>query len=102
MDAAIRGQQVSRRGTERRAVHTGHAPAGFRDNQHTGGNIPWLEMLLPETVEPSRRDVAEVERGRAETPHRAGPAEERPEQADEIAMVLVHVVGEAGDQQRLE
>ena len=73
------------RGIERRAVHAGDAAARFLDDQRAGRDVPRLQVLLPEAVEAAGGDVTEVERRRAEAPHRARAAEERAEQLHEIA-----------------
>ena len=78
VDAAVRGDEVRRGRVERRAVHAGDAAAGLLDDQRAGGDVPRLEVLLPEAVEPARGDVAEVERGRPQPPHRARPPRNAP------------------------
>ena len=52
------------------------------------GDVPRLELPLPEPVEAPGRDVAEIERRRAQPPHRARAADESGEQPDDLARVL--------------
>ena len=77
-------------------------PAGFLDDQRTGGDVPGLKLVLPERVEASRRHVAEVERGRAEAAYGAGARDELAEQRDELRRIAMDVVVKAGDQQGVE
>lgn len=46
------------------------------NDQYSGRCIPWMKMILPESVEPSSRDVADVQRRRPVPPHRLGVANE--------------------------
>src|SRR5262245_63089464 len=59
-------------------------------------------MLIPEALESSGRDVAQVERCRSQTPNRPGAAQECAEHLDEIAGLFVHVVRKTGHEQRIE
>ena len=71
------------------------AAAGLLDDQARRPAMSHgFRSLLPEPVEPAGRDVAEVQRGRAQPPHRAGPPENAAEQADEFSATRVHVVRE--------
>ena len=60
------------------------------------------EPLLPEPVHPSRRDVADVERRRAEAAHRARRRDERAEQPEHLLRLLVDGVRKPGDEQRVD
>ena len=59
-------------------------------------------MLFPERIEAAGGHVAQIERGRPETPHRARAAEECAKQLDEIVGALTHVVRETGDDHRVD
>ena len=61
-----------------------------------------MQALLPEAVEPARRQVAEVERRGAEPPHRPRLGHEGAEQPDHLVDRLVHVVGEPGAEHRVD
>src|SRR5882672_3049568 len=84
------------------AVHACNASARFLDDQRAGRDVPWLQVLLPERLEPARRHIAQVERGGPETAYRARAPEEVSEQGDQLAAFFVHVVGKARDQQRVD
>ena len=68
--------------------------ARFGDDQRAGGDVPGLEARLPESVQPSGGDVAQVDRRRAKPPHRARHADEVPEQTDDLVDAAVDVVRE--------
>ena len=96
MDSAVGGDAGAPR-RDRMATPSmpGDASAGLAHDQRAGGDVPRLQVLLPEAVEPARGHVAEVERRRSQPAHGACPAEERPEHRDEIGGLLVDVVGKA-------
>ena len=83
---AVRRHQMGSGRVEGRSIHARHAPAGFGHNQRPCGHVPRLADAAPRSVEPSCRDVAQVERRGAKPSNGARLAEERPEQADEIAV----------------
>ena len=66
-------------------------------------DVPRLQPLLPEAVHPSRRPPST---GRSPPSRAGGPPAPRPtnarEQADHLVERVVHVVGESGDQQRVD
>src|SRR5688500_13217365 len=102
MDASVRRDEMGGGGIERRSVHSSNAPAGFLDNERAGSHIPGFQVLFPEAIESSSRDVTEVERGRTQPPDGTRTPKERAEEGDEIARLLMHVVGEAGHEQRID
>ena len=61
-----------------------------------------LRSRLPEPVHPARRHVTEVDRRRSEPADGPRLADERAEQSDDLLDALVHVVGKAGDQHRID
>ena len=65
---------------ERGAAEAGHSSAGFLDQEHAGQYVPGLEAFLPEAVDATRGQVAQVEGGRAVAPDRAGVAHEAVEE----------------------
>ena len=62
---------------ERLAVQVGDPAAGFGHDQRAAGDVPRLEVALPEPVHAAGRDVAEIDRRRAQPPDGARPADER-------------------------
>src|SRR5262249_29424142 len=64
------------------------------------GNIPWLEVLLPEAIEAPGGHVAHVERGRSETTNGPSATEHRTEESDELLAPGMHIIGKPGNQQR--
>ena len=65
-------------------------PAGLLNNQDPAGDVPGIEPLFPEAVEPPGGDVAHVERGRPEPTHGARLREEAAEQPDHLVELLLH------------
>src|SRR5688572_27509974 len=102
VDAAVRRDEMRGDRIERRPVHPGHHSARFGNHQRPRRNVPRLEVLFPEAVEPPGRDITEIDRRGAEAPDRACFAKERAEQADEIVALFVHVVRKTGDEQRVD
>src|SRR6266511_3279809 len=82
------------------ALGVGHRRPRLARDEDPGRDVPRLEPQLPESVEPPRRDVGEVERRASEPAHRAGSPDECAEQAQRLVVVLVDVVRETGDEQR--
>ena len=76
------------------------APARLLDDQDAGGDVPGVELQLPEAVEAARGHVAEVERRAAVAAHRARALHEGAEVVEVVVGAVVHVVGEAGRDQR--
>src|SRR5262249_22547586 len=83
------------------AAQVAGAPAGLLDDEQPGRDVPGVELQLPEAVEASRGDVAEVERGAAVAAHRAGALHQRGEVVEIVLVAAAHVVGEAGRDERL-
>ena len=82
--------------------HAGDVARRLRDDQRTSGDVPGLQPLLPEAVEPASRHVAEVERRRPEPAHRARPLHERAEKPDHLVRRRVHVVRKSRAEQRVD
>ena len=103
VDAAVRGEDVAAARTVRAAGQIGDAAAGLLDDQRARRDVPRVERLLPEAVEPARRDVAEIEGRRAEPPHRARDRQELRRTARRAPPAsLLHVVGKPGAEQRID
>ena len=96
VDGAVVGEDVLRcRKRMKRAVHVAHAPAGFADQQDSGGHVPGIETEFPERVEPAAGDIGQVDR------RRPGAADAVRRHGHLVIEVDVHVVmtlaaGEAG------
>ena len=84
------------------AGHRRHLSASLGHDERARGDVPRLEPAFPESIEAAGRDVAEVERGRAQPTDGARAADERGEELDDRAGILLHVVMEAGDEQRVD
>ena len=102
MNPAVRGEDLLPVRVGRRAVEAGDATARFRHDQAPGRHIPGVQTLFPKAVQSSGRHIAEIEGGRAEPPHGPRPADELGEQADHPVERLVHVVWEAGTEDRVQ
>src|SRR5436190_1399904 len=84
MENGIGGQDTAGARRERRAGHVGDAATGLLDNQCAARDVPRLEVAFPEAVHASGRDIAEIDRRRAQSPYGARPADERREEADDL------------------
>ena len=51
----------------------GHDAASFPDEQGSGSNVPGGQALLPKPIEPSGRNVRQIECCRSRPPNPAGP-----------------------------
>src|SRR5512138_1503953 len=63
--------------TEASARCIGDAASGLGNDERAGGDIPWLELQLPISVQPTGRHRAEIERGRPASADLLGPHDER-------------------------
>ncbi len=81
MELVVGGQHLAR--PERRigAPEVGDEAPRFANEQDSGGDVPDLEVLLPEAVEAARRNPGEVERGRAEA---ADPGHFRADRVEDL------------------
>src|SRR5690606_40481624 len=89
VDLRIAGDDVARLEIAVRAVEIADAPAGLADDQRAGGDVPLAEAELPEPVDASGRDVAEVERRRARAPHARGLEHDRAQHLEVAVDALV-------------
>jgi hypothetical protein len=94
---SVRGEDVTAPRAEGCPVHIGHAPAGFGDNQCPAGDVPRLQIALPEAVHTPGRDVTQIDRCRSQASHGSRLADEGAKQTDNLVDASVHVVGKAGD-----
>ena len=83
------------------AAEIGDEAARLADQHDAGGDVPELEVLLPEAVEAARRDPGEIERGRAEAADAGDFGRDRVEDLVEAAEIAMRLVGDAGGDQRL-
>ena len=102
VDVAVGGQHAAAPGVVRGAVDTGHTAARFLHEQRASRDIPGVQLLLPEPLEPPGRDVTQVERRRPQPAYRARPGDELREEAHQLARIAMDVVVEAGDQKRID
>src|SRR5688572_22648596 len=82
---SVRRDEVPCRGVKRRAVHAGNAAARLFHNEHTGTDVPGFEVLLPERLETTRRDVTEIKRRRSQSSHSSSLQEELSKDLEQIA-----------------
>ena len=85
-----------------RAGVVGDAAARFGHDERAGGDVPGVQLLLPEPVEAPGRDVAEIERRRPEPPHRARRSRNAPKHVDLLLPAAARVVRKPRDQQRVD
>ena len=81
MEEPVGGQHLPASRRKRASIHVGHHPPGLSDNQRAAGDIPGLQVALPESVHAPGGDVAEIDGGRPESSDRARPADERTEES---------------------
>src|SRR5437899_767928 len=68
MHGLVAGDDVAALHSALVVVEVGHEAAGLAHHQHARGEIPGRQVAFPIRIEPSGRDVGEVERGGAEAP----------------------------------
>src|SRR5262245_34275316 len=68
MNAFIAGDDVALGEHRLAAVEIGDEAAGLANEYETCRHVPRRKIALPESVEPSRRDIGEIESRRAEAP----------------------------------
>src|SRR5262249_47424510 len=78
----------------------GDPAAGLLEHDPARGEVPGLELPLPERVETPAGDPAEGERRRALPPHALPEAHRPGQELDVVARVQASVVREAGRQER--
>ena len=76
-------------------------PPASRTSSDAGGDVPELEILLPEAVEAAGRDPGEIERGRAEAADAGDFGRDRVEDLVEAVEIAMALVGHAGGDQRI-
>ena len=101
VQVSVRGHDVPTPRTKRRPVHVGDASAGLGHNQPAAGDVPGLQIGLPEGVHASSRDPTEVDRRGSQAAYGARLADERREEADDFVHTRVDVVRKAGHQHRV-
>src|SRR6266498_1705677 len=65
VDAAIARQDLPGLDVEGAAVEGAHLTAGLAHHQHAGCQIPCVDRVFPVAIEPTARDITQVERGAA-------------------------------------
>src|SRR5688572_14051994 len=84
----------------RPARQVARAPARLLDDQVARGDVPGVELELPEPVEAPGGDITQIERGAAVAAQPAHALHEAGEVIEIVLEALVHVVGEARGEQR--
>ena len=82
------------------AAEIGDEAARLAHQHDAGGDVPELEVLLPEAVEAAGGDPGEIERGRAEAADAGDLGRDRVEDLVEAAEIAMRLVGDAGGDQR--
>src|SRR5262245_66653146 len=75
-------------------------PARLLDEQVARGDVPGMELELPEPVEAARGDITQVERSAAVAAQPSHPLHERREVIEVVLVAAVDVVGEPRGEQR--
>ncbi len=84
----------------RPAVEPCRDPPRLVQDEEPRRRVPRLQLQLPESVEPPARQIAKVQRRGAVPADRLPGQHERPEVVEVVVGGRVHVVGEAGGQER--
>jgi acetyl-CoA carboxylase, biotin carboxylase subunit len=98
VDQAVGGRDAGRRELEIPPLDVRDAPAGLRHEQRTGGDIPGVELELPEPVEPAAGDIGQVQGRRPAAPDGLGPDDEPAPMIQVVDRARPDVVGEARGQ----
>src|SRR4051812_13430019 len=101
MHDAVRSERLFALDGEFSAGEVRDDTAGLGDDERAGGDVPRLELQLPEAVEAPGGDVAEVEGGGAGAADALRAARHAAEIFQIVVGVLAVVVGKAGREQRL-
>src|SRR3954470_24766078 len=101
MKLIVGGEHLARRQAGFAAAKIGDEAARLAHQDDAGGDVPELEILLPETIEPASRQPGEVECGRAEAANACHFRRNRVEDMVETTEVAMRLVGNAGGDQRV-
>src|SRR5687768_4349923 len=101
MQGAVRRHDLAAKEVDRPIVVTRDPTAGLSHDERPRGDVPRMELLFPEAVEPPGGDVTEVERGGAETPDGTRPTEEPAEDVHLVRLAFPDRVRKARAQQRI-
>ena len=88
------------------ALEVGGDPARLAHEEHAGGEIPRLQLHLPEAVEATAGEVREVDRGAAQAPDGARPGQvgatsSVAEAVSQIGVAMPLVIGVLADKASL-
>ena len=100
MNQPIRGKRLAACNLEFTACKIADFAASLLHDQHSCRSVPGIEIELPEAVEPSRRDVAEIKRSRSRPPDTVGPQCELVIEIN-IWILVPLLAGETGGNQTL-
>src|SRR5215208_5574120 len=89
MDAGVARQHAGMLNPDVSSAQVRDDPSCFTDQQGACGNIPGREALLPETVEPSRRNVHQIECCCTWPAYSAGPARHQ----GELSLIFLEMRG---------
>src|SRR5574337_1336619 len=60
MEQAVAGDDLGIREVMGAAVKVGHPAACLSDHQYAGRHVPWVQLQLPEAVEPTGGHIAQI------------------------------------------
>ena len=96
MQGAIGGDDLGAISRGRSTVGGAHATRGFFDNQVACRDIPRVQLHLPVCVEPTCRDIAEVQRCAAISANAPRGFQHATKFCEVVTGAAVNVIGEAG------
>src|SRR6476660_5517753 len=84
VDGSVRREDVAAARRKRRAVHRRDPAARFGDDERSAGNVPRFQIALPEPIEATRGDIAEIDRRGAQPADGARTPDEFAEQPHDL------------------
>ena len=82
-----------------RALKGGHEPSGLLDKEDSGGRVPRVEVLLPESVQAAGGHEAQVECSGSGPPNTTRSKDQVPKAAQDRIRLAANSVGEARAEQ---
>lgn len=96
MNPPVAGHEFGLIDGMRIAAKIGNASAGFTKDEDSGRHVPRTQCELPESVEPSGRDIAQIQRGASRTPHALRFEGKAREVIEVVVRILTDIVRKTG------
>ena len=99
---AVRYYDLAAKEVDRLAREIGHASSSLLDDQGACRDVPRVQLFFPETIEPARRDIAEIEGGGPEPPDRTRTAKESRKHLYLVVPPIANRLRKPGAEQRID